>query len=164
MPSIIGLRCWIPTLSALTGWLSGSSQVDYDTTESSAKSKKPAKHGRLRTVTISSDLIKGKTFEEAMAALMDAMPTSPSGSGEADELEPTSLSETASTDGDTVSPSHTKHESAEELSASKAAHNTSNEVKPGCQCCDWAFVTEYAAIKVLQAAKPLGLGSTAYFE
>lgn len=99
-----------------------------------------------------------------MAALMDAMPTSPSGSEEADELGATSLSETASTDGDTVSPNHTKHERAEEPSVSQAAHNTSNEVTQGCQCCDWTFVTEYATIKVLQAAKPLGLGSTAYFE
>ena len=155
-------------LSALTGWLSGSSKAENDTTERSAKSKKPAKHGRLQTVTISSDLIKGKTFEEAMAALMDAMPPSPSGSEETDELanelEATSLSETASADDDTVSPKHSQHENAEKPAASNAAQNTSDKDKPGCQCCDWAFASEYAAIKVMQAAKPLGLGSTAYFE
>ena len=155
-------------LGAVAAWLSRSSKSESDVGRSSAKSRKPKTHGRKQKLTISSDFIEGKTFEETMAAVMAVMPPSPTDSedadGLADGLAATSLSENKSTDTDTVGHSQPQQEHQEEAHAKKDVVETSSNVQPGCQCCDWAFQTEYAFRKVMQASQALGPGSTEYYE
>ena len=155
-------------LGAITAWLSGSSKSESDVGRSSVDSTKPKTPSRMQKITISRDLIKGKTFEEAMAAVMAGMPPSTTDSEEADgladEFAVTSLSENASSGADTVGHSYPQHEHEEEAPATKAAFETSSDMPPGCQCCDWAFQTEYAFRKVMQASQALGPGSTDYYE
>ena len=99
---------------------------------------------------------------------MDALPTSPTDAEEvdvlADELEATPLSENVSTSTETASHDHNQYHNAEEPPAMKAALETSNNPEPGCQCCNWAFVTEYTFRKVMHEAQSLGPGSTEYYE
>lgn len=158
----------ILSLRTLSNWLSGSSTVVQDTARSSTKPKRGAKHGRQQTIALSSDMIEGKTFEEAMAAVTAAMPPSTTESEErdelADDLGATALSETMSSCTHSVSDNKTQHENEEEPPATNAALKELNDAKPGRQCCDWAVRTEYAYMKTMQAAKRFGRGSTGYYE
>lgn len=115
-------------------------------------------------------MIEGKTFEEAMAALMAVMPESPTEveevDGLADDVAATSLSEDAPTGANAVGYSHIhiQHEREEEPSTEKSALETFNDAKPGCQCCDWAFQTELMFRTVMRDSQKLGAGSTEYYE
>ena len=164
MPSLTDIL----SLRNLSNWLSGSSTAVQDTAKSPTKPKRGAKHGRLQMIALSSDMMEGKTFEEAMAAAMAAMPPSTTESEEtdelADDLEATALSETMSSCRDSVSDNKTQRENEEEPPATDAALKKLNDAKPGCQCCDWAVRTEYAYMKTMQAAKSFGRGSTGYYE
>lgn len=151
-------------LGAITAWLSGSSKSENDINGSSAKSKNPKTPRKWKKITISSDMIEGKTFEEAMDALMAVVPESMTESEEADgladELAATSLSENPSADPGPGSHSHIQHESEEP----STDNSTLKTAKPGCQCCDWAFQTEIMFRTVMQDAQTFGPGSTEYYE
>ena len=151
-------------LGALTSWLSGSSKTKTDTVGSSAEPKKHAKPSKVRTITISSDMLEGKTFEEAMAAVPFSVTDSEETDELADELEATTLSENTIPDSGTGSHSQTECENAGGTPIKNAALQNSSNLEPGSQCCGGAFQTENAVTKVMKAAGSLGLGSTEYFE
>ena len=165
MPSLANLF----SLGALSAWLSGSSQADENVVaEKSTKSKGCVKNGKLQTNTSSGDFTDGKTFEEAMAALMAAVPPPPADLQETNEiahkLRGTSISETVSPDAGLVIHDDVQLESGEEPSAVKADLETSNDLKTGRQCCDATFESEYAFSKIKQAASRFGSGSAEFFE
>lgn len=139
-------------LGALTSWLSGSSKTETDTVGSSAEPKKHAKPSKVRTITMSSDILEGNTFEEAMAAISSSLTDSEEMDELADELEATTLSENAIPDSGTGSHSQTECENAGGTPIKNAALQNS------------AFQTECAVTKVMKAAGSLGLGPTEYFE
>ena len=151
-------------LGAFNSWLSGSSKTETDTVGSSAEPKKHAKPSKLRTTTISSDMLEGKTFEEAMAAISSSLTNSEETDELADELQATTLSGNAIPDSGTDSHRQTECENAGGPPIKNATLQNSSNLKPGSQCCGCAFQTEYAVTKVMQAAGSLGLGSTEYFE
>ena len=155
-------------LGAFTSWLSGSSKTETDAASSSAEAEIHAKPSKQQTITISSDVSEGKTFEEAMAAISssstDSVETDELADELADELQGITLSENVIPNSGTGSHCQTECENAEGSSIKNAALQDSSNLEPGCQCCGLASQIEYAITKVKQAADCLGPGSTEYFE
>lgn len=157
-------------LRGLTAWLPGNTKKseDKDTAESTINSEKRAKPGKLENITMSSDIVKGKTCEEALTALTTAMPESPIDSDEVDELadglEATSLSATACSAADTLSHNHTAVGNEERVNGMDANPPGLINLKPDCQCCNSAYKTEFAVTNIMQEAGSFGPGSTEYFE
>ena len=153
-------------LGALTSWLSGSSQTDKDGMGSSENSKQDAHSGDTRASTTWSEMVGGKTFEQAMAAVMADMPPSPTDAEKADELadvlEATTLSKNSSSKDE--SDSYIDLGNAEEPSSVNVAMQNSSHLNSGSQSCDKIFEKENLVTKILEAAGSLGPGSTEYFE
>lgn len=73
-------------LGALTSWLSGSSKADKDEVGSSEKLTENAYPKGARATTTWSEMVGGKTFAQAMAAVMADIPPSPTDAEKADKL------------------------------------------------------------------------------
>ena len=127
-------------LGAVTSWLSGSSKTDKDEVGSSEKLKENANPKDTQASTTWSEMVGGKTFEQAMAAVMADMPPSPTDAEKADEL-------------------------ADALEATTLSGNSSSKyLKSGCQCGDKISEKENAVTETMEAADSLGPGSIEYFE
>ena len=129
-------------LGALTSWLSRPSQADKDRVDSSGEPE-DAKPKTKQTTTTWSEMAEGRTFEQAMAAVMAAMPASSTDSEKADELadalEVTTLSENISPEAGTDAKFRIKQDNAD-------------------------VTKENVLTETMQAAVALGPGSTEYYE
>ena len=156
----------ISGLGALTSWLSGSSKTDKDEMGSSEKLKENAHPKETRATTTWSEMVGGKTFEQAMAAVMADMPPSPTDAEKADELadalKAITLSENVSSKDEADGYIHV--ETAEEPSPVNFAIQDSSDLDSGCQCGDKVWEKENAVTEIMEAAGSLGPGSTEYFE
>ena len=153
-------------LGALTSWLSSSSKTDKDEVGSSEKLKENAHPKDTQASTTWSEMVGGKTFEQAMAAVMADMPPSPTGTKKADELadalEATTLSEKSSSKDE--ADGYVNIENAEEPSPVNFATQSSSDLNSGCQCGDKMFKKENAVTEAMKAAYSLEPGSIEYFE
>ena len=153
-------------LGALTSWLSASSKTDKDEVPSSEKLKENAHPKETRATTTWSEMVGGKTFAQAMAAVMADMPPSPTDAEKADELadalKATTLSENVSSKDE--ADGYIYVENAEEPSPVSVAIQNFSDLDSGCQCGDKVYEKENAVTEVMEAAGSLGPGSTEYFE
>ena len=153
-------------LGALTSWLSGSSKTDKDEVGSSEKLKENAHSKGTQATTTWTEMVGGKTFAQAMAAVLADMPPSPTDAEKADELadalQATTLSENVSSKDEADGYIHI--ENTEEPSPVNVAIQKSSDLDSQCQCGDKVFEKENAAMEIIEAAGSLGPGSTEYFE
>ena len=153
-------------LGALTSWLPGSSKTDKDEVGSLEKPTEKAHPKGTRATTTWSEMVGGKTFTQAMAAVMADMPPSPTDAEKADELadalKATTLSENVSSKDEADGYIHI--ENAEEPSPVSVAIQNFSDLNSGCQCGDKLFEKENAVTEIMEAAGSLGPGSIEYFE
>ena len=153
-------------LGPLTSWLSWSSKTDKDEASSSEKLKQDAHPEDTRASTTWSEMVGGKTFEQAMAAVMADMLPSPTDAEKADELvdalKATTLSENASSKHEANG--YLDTEKAEEPSPVNVAIQNSSDLDSGCHCGDKEYEKENAVMEIMEVAGSLGPGSTEYFE
>ena len=154
-------------LGTLTSWLSGSSKTDTKNEVGGSEKLKENSHAKEAGATTTwSEMVGGKTFAQAMAAVMADMPPSPTDAEKADELadalKATTLSENASSKDD--ADSHTHIENTEEPSPLSVAIQNFSDLDSGSQCGDNVLKKENAFTEIMEAAGSLGPGSTEYFE
>ena len=153
-------------LGPLTSWLSWSSKTDKDEASSSEKLKEDAQPEDTQASTTWSEMVGGKTFEQAMAAVMADMLPSPTEAEKTDELadalEATTLSETLFSKDE--ADGYIDIENAEEPSPVNVSAQNSSDLNSERQCRDTNFEKERAVTEIMEAADSLGPGSTEYFE
>ena len=140
--------------------------TDKDGMGSSEKLKENAHPEDTRASTTWSEMVGGKTFEQAMAAVMADMPPSPTDAEKADELanvlEATTLSENLSSKDEPDG--YIDIGNAEEPSSVNVAVQNSSDLNSGCQSRDKILEKENAVTEIMEAAGSLRPGSTEYFE
>ena len=153
-------------LGALTSWLSGSSKTYKDEVSSSEKLMENAYPKGTGATTTWTEMVGGKTFAQAMAAVMADMPPSPTDAEKADALadalKATTLSENVSPKDEADEYIHI--EIAQESSPVNAAIQNSSDRNSGCQRGDETSEKEIAIKEIIEAAHSRGPGSTEHFE
>ena len=153
-------------LGTIASWLSGSSKTNKDAVSGTLTPKEAADPNRLETTTTWSQMVNGKTFEQAMAVVMAGIPPSPTDVEEkdklADALKASTLSEKAPS---TIEADGYIHiENSEEPSPADADLQNSSDLTLGRLDCDKVYAKENAIKQIMEVAGSLGLGSTEYFE